>query len=457
LVIVLALAAGLPLWQRRCAHLDLNAHVASLRARGEPVTFADLAPPPIPDDQNAAVFINRASAALHYTPDEERTVDAVFEFLNSPTPAAPTQASLDAVAPIIDSRTAVFAELTAARRCAGTDWKIDVPANPIDILLPHLNGARALSNFLSAAALLENARGNFSAAVEHTRTNLFLARATGAQGTLVCHLVSIGIGASAADRARFIARSLTVNESHPSATLSQVRSLIADLIDEPERRQRMIRAWQWARADALAMNQFYGDEHFWMRGAHDRAAIGLSIDIDAACAASLAPNYPAAVALFPRPNPSRFRFDLSAELREMLLPSIRTVNTQFRWLTDHRAAATALAIRLYALDHAGRLPRDLNALVPDYLPQLPADPFTPDNLPLTYRTAPDPILYSVGADGIDDGGKLRSDTAPPGQPFNEWTAPDAVYPLTKPPPLLAQYQASSTIPISRLAPPAARN
>src|SRR5687767_8520156 len=84
-VIIPALIISWPLHQRHAARRDLNAHVAALRARGEPVTFADLAPPPIPDDQNAAFHLKRAAAALRYTPDEERAVDTLFDFLNSPT------------------------------------------------------------------------------------------------------------------------------------------------------------------------------------------------------------------------------------------------------------------------------------------------------------------------------------------------------------------------------------
>ena len=63
-----------------------------------------------------------------------------------------------------------------------------------------------------------------------------------------------------------------------------------------------------------------------------------------------------------------------------------------------------LAVRLYAMDR-GSEPSTLAALVPDYLPQLPADPFTGE--PLKYlRRGSGHLIYSIGPDRKDDGGKL---------------------------------------------------
>ncbi|MBI1826771.1 MAG: hypothetical protein HYR83_10360 [Planctomycetes bacterium] len=76
----------------------------------------------------------------------------------------------------------------------------------------------------------------------------------------------------------------------------------------------------------------------------------------------------------------------------------------FRIRATRHMAATALAIRLYQLDHDGQRPRGLVELVPDYLPSMPIDPFA-DGKPLGYRpdTEP-PYLYTVFEDGIDQGG-----------------------------------------------------
>ena len=66
-------------------------------------------------------------------------------------------------------------------------------------------------------------------------------------------------------------------------------------------------------------------------------------------------------------------------------------------------AATALAIECFRHDQ-GQLPGDLTELVPQYFKAVPTDPF--DGGPLRYRHLPKGyVVYSVGADGHDDGGR----------------------------------------------------
>jgi len=85
---------------------------------------------------------------------------------------------------------------------------------------------------------------------------------------------------------------------------------------------------------------------------------------------------------------------------------IANSNTWFVWLrkaADTRLLAAALALRAYHLDH-GAYPASLEALTPTYLPSVPQDPF--GSVPLKYKvTGSGYSLYSIGPDGIDDGGK----------------------------------------------------
>ena len=64
---------------------------------------------------------------------------------------------------------------------------------------------------------------------------------------------------------------------------------------------------------------------------------------------------------------------------------------------------TAIALKRYQLKH-GNYPADLNSLAPDFLPAVPIDPV--DGQPLRYRPNANGtfLLYSVGENGVDDGG-----------------------------------------------------
>jgi len=86
----------------------------------------------------------------------------------------------------------------------------------------------------------------------------------------------------------------------------------------------------------------------------------------------------------------------------ILAPSFeKAVKVDFRARTQRRLALVALAARLYAADHNDQLPASLDDLVPNYLPAIPMDGMS--GKPLLFKTDP-PRVYSVGDDGVDDGG-----------------------------------------------------
>jgi hypothetical protein len=75
--------------------------------------------------------------------------------------------------------------------------------------------------------------------------------------------------------------------------------------------------------------------------------------------------------------------------------------------TTARLLQTDLAIRLYQHEHDGAVPDRLDTLVTAYLSQIPIDSYSQS--PLIYRpTTHGFLLYSVGHDKTDNGGKLSN-------------------------------------------------
>lgn len=75
-----------------------------------------------------------------------------------------------------------------------------------------------------------------------------------------------------------------------------------------------------------------------------------------------------------------------------------------------RLLSTELALRCYQSEQ-GHAPERLDQLVPKYLQHAPSDPF--NGQPLIYRAqGTNWLLYSVGPDGVDDGGKPVGRTVP---------------------------------------------
>jgi hypothetical protein len=90
-------------------------------------------------------------------------------------------------------------------------------------------------------------------------------------------------------------------------------------------------------------------------------------------------------------------------ITSIIAPALRkTIESGARAQAIHSTAETAIAMTRYKLEH-GAYPVTLEPLVPDYLDEIPADPFDGKPLRLAHK-ADQWIVYSIGPDGVDDGG-----------------------------------------------------
>ncbi len=97
-----------------------------------------------------------------------------------------------------------------------------------------------------------------------------------------------------------------------------------------------------------------------------------------------------------------------------LLPTIgKVVSIDAHRYAILRCTESACAIERWRLAHGGSLPPSLGTLVPEYLAAVPEDPM--DGKPLKFRPlAQGYVVYSIGEDGTDDGGKERMGGQPTG-------------------------------------------
>lgn len=113
---------------------------------------------------------------------------------------------------------------------------------------------------------------------------------------------------------------------------------------------------------------------------------------------------------------------LSPSQPEFFLPILRGMTLLTDRVGQHRDASLAMiALDLFKRRH-GAYPESLGALTPGLLPGVPLDRY--DGLPLKYALRGGrPLLYSVGNDRADDGGRV-----PPGRWGNEraanWDSPE---------------------------------
>jgi hypothetical protein len=85
------------------------------------------------------------------------------------------------------------------------------------------------------------------------------------------------------------------------------------------------------------------------------------------------------------------------------MPTLNKFADQGAKMITYLAADETIACLEAYRKEKGSYPVSLAKLVPDYMPDLPLDPWT--GKPLIYRlTPPRYTLYAVGPNGVDDGG-----------------------------------------------------
>lgn len=382
-VVVLVLLSLLRWWWGREADKRLNAEIARIKARGEPLFLEDFKAPPVADEENAAKALMDALAMW----DETNLVVDERKYLADNAEA--------------------LALVRKARDMPGCDWGIKLVSPGIDTLLPHLGSMRMLARKLVGVAETQLDIDDEAEAVETLHDTLVLATLVDQPPTtLISHLVSLSIRALAVDKARQLAPRLDNREA--------INRLTAALLDETAVLEDHRQAWLGERG----LFQFDSSTAFvdgklslTLSGPPNKAERPLIyvfrplVQLDAInCLRYMEPIVAAANNTnwhtLPAFKPPTVHW--TRPLSRLLLPSLGAAyKTQFRGLAESRMSVIVLALRLYELDK-GRRPAILDQLVPDYLPAIPRDPFHPDDAPIKYTGS---LLYSIGPDGIDDGGQ----------------------------------------------------
>jgi hypothetical protein len=437
--------------------------LARYRAAGEPIDPSDFDTPASPDEENAVVDLLAAAELIDWRAD-------VWDRFRR----------LELTLPLDESETTAIDGVLRNSRDALR--RLDVAMTKPAV---HLNDAyqsslreqpatwsplgREFPEMLRAAGLLAHQRGDDQSAMARVRQLLLIARVVQQEPSNMAQCAVMRIRGMACDLLLQIAPDLQLGDgSAGSVTAAEVRSMIEELMDDDSRRRALVRSLQGERVKGWDYAKGYADgrvELFQIsfllsnghncrdtefeRGLRQRilrpfalndAPILVEHYTDLIAAVGNTSNWPALLAKMPTlSEPREVRehpwFHLVASA--LLYYPDRMFQVHFHGLTEQHLAATALALHCFAADHAGQLPADLDELVPTYLLAIPSDPMAPGGRRLGYiPNAIDPILYSVGDDGKDDGGNgqpIRSEFYYHGEQLTDWRTHDAVIHLSQRP------------------------
>lgn len=437
---------GLRLWWGWRSHQLLQAYVSDLKSRGEPVTVDDLNPPAdIPVSDNAALPLLQAAGMINPNSGSGPSNSQV----TFPT-AWPFDATWDQMAgQAVAAHANLFPLVRQARSRTRADFGIRAKTPGVSVLLPQLNALRTTANLVSDAALWAHFQGDDAAAIETIRDVRAIGPTAEAPAVLVGHLVHIGIDALALYKLQVMAPELTVapdddtdaaqapfptagpNAPRRPASRRQVRELITELLNDSDRDDGLRRPMGGERVLEIDTTQWATRNLWLLRPMFELDILRMTRHTDGLAQAATQPDWPTASAAPPMTPvaPSVGTSPATVMSAVLMFSGTRAVQQDFRARAERRMAAVALAVRLYRLDHAGQWPASLGELVPDYLPSVPLDPFSPGgNKPLGYviltGALPDgsdrPLVYHVDENGRDD---TAGKPAPPvpAVPCYTWT------------------------------------
>ncbi len=424
-------------------HFDRQADAAEAMWRALPVRMPedpDGSPADLNDPRNPAFHMDRAGALL--PPYSQTFNDWEVESRTWPPMTAHDIAVLRPTTRAMEP--AFFAIIEARRvREAGGDYQWALGPLSIDLLLWNLAYFRDLSQHLSWALRLAHRDGDLVAMVNraHDLREMSLATRSYAD-VLVSVMAAVRNDTLTADALRESAGHVPPNRTHEEdaalwresrePVLALGRMLADSAYFEELRSTAYDAEWIFAVEVRDTTSDYVTPRNVLTAPTLDRSAILLSEWAasvrNAAIAGGPFPIVKAKVDLLPKVVATTSLAGLAAagEAEAYALDAERSLEVLYAGRVSMQSAAVALALRVYEADHDA-LPVSLEALVPDYLPEAPIDPFDADERPLRLIER-DGLMFinSVGPNGIDDGGDPRNGSGN----LREWTdAADLVLPL----------------------------
>jgi len=401
-------------------HRRLNAELERIRAAGEPVSVEEIEAfyqaPPAGQDTTQLWLAALAPLDTPQFQSDAQGLPFVAGGPDSPDsipwPGEPWP-QLEAAEQFLSRYGRSLDEMHRAARQGGRARFPTRFADGIEMPLPHLQQLRAGTRLLALESAVHAHRKRPEAAVESIAAMFAAARSLEQEPLTVSQLVRMALGGVARRRLTWLLSALRLDEDQ----LAQMDAELSDCdYDGPLHRaclvQRAIGIQTFADPTALGPEapasrlglMRLGDEVVYLQAMDEIIAAMRKSGIDRKAAVEQAD--------------LRLKQVARAPLSRLQCPLTLLLVGAFDWVPDaasrHEAEckATLLAVAIERYQRGeGRLPQNLDEIVPKYLAALPIDPFS--RASLRYRVDPaEYFVYSVGSNGVDDGGVSE----PPNQP-----------------------------------------
>jgi hypothetical protein len=423
--------------------------------------LAQVVPPPVPPEQNGALIFLKAAALLGTNwnvlgsnpPPEMRMIASGKAMVGWQLPvirdgrASNSWAEVEAALAQENAALALLRQITAGQVF---DFKLDFSNGLEKIQLPQLASAKKAAQRLIAAAMDDLHRGDAAAAAENIRATLAVVQGMSHDRLVISELVRMAIAQMALAANWEFLQSANITDEQLVALQMDWSGL--DFIHAEERALELERVTgqislaEWRSCNAalrrytdmwenLGLQSLSGPVHrhknifeklkinaeiylwrFWWSYPDElRALKGGQVMLETARMAET--NYFWLAAWqkqeaelnviakntgsfwFAKPDEADFHSVASSDLKSLGNVFNRVMKAE----AAKQLTVAAIALKRFQLKH-GNFPEKISELTPEFLASVPLDPV--DGQPLRYRRNADGtyLLYSVGANGVDDGG-----------------------------------------------------
>ena len=188
MVLAIVLLVGFSIWNWRVG-VEIEQQMSRIRSEGYPATLAELASPPIPPEENALTFINRALADAIKIENELTTIEFERGQFLSESDQMRVKAAFDAYPNTLP-------QLKAAASCKAYRSDADFTKKPMDFLDEELNSvqaSRSVARVLQKHIALLISQSKFDEATQEGLVLLQIAEHVTHEPMIVHYLVSNAI------------------------------------------------------------------------------------------------------------------------------------------------------------------------------------------------------------------------------------------------------------------------
>ena len=408
--------------------MEVDAKLQAIRMTGLPTNGKELNAyyPAVPDNENAALVMTQAFALVRNYPDSRSNEVANFKI--PPRGQSLITGQKQLLSGYVEMNSAALDKMREAIKLPESRYPVDYTPGPGTLLL-HLGKLKGLATIVSCKSFLASESDDTTNAVTEIKNMVAMAQTLDQEPDMIAQLVRIALIAIAKNSLDHCFNVNSLNESELAGLASAFsqaektnlmgQALIGELaINTPV--FQLVRSRSKSAVELVEGAQQVGgfSTHaldFWLIheprffraiGFWDRDLLYYLdvMETNIALVRFAPPQNLAAADNFKKAEKEveQNHYYLSKLFVTALSSAVTKEANNFAYL---RTSITAIAVERFRLAH-GRLPENLNELVPQFLSAVPIDPF--DGQPLRYhRLAKGYVIYSIGSDDHDDGGREK--------------------------------------------------